>query len=111
MNLSICPSCNAPLEFGDWPFCPHGSVSAQPAHVASAERAVILRNPLTGEVRIPGRADRPIHPNYAAAGFVKEELPNLASVRRLEREKGLLSEVGSYDKNSVQAERDTGSNV
>lgn len=80
------------------------------AGIHESERAIVFRNPQTGEVRIPGRADRPMHPKYAAAGFVREELPHLSDVRKLEKEKGLVHEATNYDNSSAE-HRDTNANV
>jgi hypothetical protein len=92
----------------DWEKCVHcGTLrSEKHASIHASERVVINYNPATGEVRIPGRADRPIHPKYAAEGYERRELPHLSDVRKLEKEKGLVHEASNYD-GSGNDQRDT----
>jgi hypothetical protein len=112
----ICPSCGRDPLLGEWPFdCKgHGHTLSRSfssgSKVHSSERAVIYRNPQTGEVRVPGRADRPIHPKYQAAGFTERvELDSGPKIRKFEKETGLIHESSNYDSGSATAEHDTGS--
>lgn len=110
----ICTDCGKHLDIGDWPFpCAGlghepGSFWLGPAAVHAGEKVVIYENPATGEIRIPGRGDRPIHPKLAAAGYERKVLDTVADVRRVEQKTGLIHESSNYD-NSGTAERDTGS--
>lgn len=56
-----------------------------------------MHNPATGETRIPGRADRPIHPKYAAAGFRYEKVDTHQQLRKLEKEKGVAHEASHFN--------------
>lgn len=111
----ICGDCGKNIDIGDWPFACAG-MGHQPgafftgdASIHPSERVTLIRNPQTGETRIPGRADRPIHEKYRAAGFTERvELQTHAEVRKLEKTKGLVHERSHYD-NSSRAERDTNS--
>lgn len=99
----ICPRCNANIEIGQWPFCPHSQANNLPA--IHTERAIVWHNPSTGEYRIPGRADRPINPKYKAAGFT--ERMEITSMSAFEKRTGLIHEASNYN-NSGRVERDTG---
>ena len=104
-----CPDCLHAILIGEWPWPCHGTADhslSRPLHanVHSSERCYVLENPKTKEIRVPGRADRPIHPKYTAAGFVKREM----HPREVERRTGMVSEVMNYDRNSARADRDTG---
>lgn len=108
----ICPSCGRDPEIGEWPFDCRGrghTMHKQDAQIHTSEKVVFFENPRTGEVRIPGRGDRPMNPKLAACGFERRTADTVGAVRRLEKRTGKISEVLNYDKNSVQAERDTGS--
>jgi len=106
-----CPDCGHELAIGDWPFRCWGvgdhdvRFQHSTAGIHESEKCHVLHNPRTGEIRVPGRADRPIHPKYAAAGFEKVEM----HPRDVERRTGRVSEVLNYDKNSARADRDVGS--
>lgn len=111
-----CPDCRIEYVPGIWCF-PCGGTGD---HVLGAffrgdhnihpsERVVLFRNPQTGETRIPGRADRDIHPKYRAAGFTERvALETHGEIRKLEKEKGLIHESSHYVGNSSQATKDTG---
>lgn len=104
-----CKECGKKLFLAAWPFCPHEPIQTRDALIHARERVQVLTNPETGETRIEGRVDRPIHPKYKAAGFTeRRELTTLADVRRLEKEKNFVHEASNYD-NSGRQERDTGS--
>lgn len=107
---NYCPDCNLLLIEGDWPFCPHGApgpfwLGDSAVHVS--ERAQCDFHPGTGEIRIPGRVDRPIHPKLAAEGYRRRDLTS-SDIKHLEKNKGLIHEAGNYNR-SGQAEKDTGS--
>lgn len=72
------------------------------------ERVVIYENPLTGQTNIPMRNDTPIPEKLAEAGFVRRELTTIAEVRAFERERGKISEVANYDRNSSARRPDEG---
>jgi hypothetical protein len=78
------------------------------SQVRAGEKVVVYRGP-QGDVKIPGRADRPMHPKLEAAGYQREELSTVGEVRKLEKETGLIHEASNYTKNSAQADKDTGS--
>lgn len=109
----MCPDCGLEPEIGSWPWrCKGRGHRIGPAanpNIHASERVVILENPQTGEVRIPGRGDRPIHAKYAACGFVRKEIETIQGVKQLERRTGKIAEVLHYDRGSATAERDTGS--
>lgn len=108
----ICPDCKRLLGIGDWPFPCRGrghDTKPRDASIHARERVQLLVNPQTGETRVEGRVDRPIHAKYQAAGFTeRRELTTLAEVRRYEKERGMVHEASNYD-NSGRQERDTGS--
>lgn len=64
--------------------------------IGPAERVKVLTNPRTGETRVEGRTDRPIHPKYHAAGFTeRQELSTIPAIRRFEKQKGLAHEASN----------------
>lgn len=108
-----CPDCAVELLIGMWPFrCrgtgDHALTSHNPPNIHPSDRVVYFEN-AKGEIRIPGRADRPIHPKYTAAGFIRREAQTIQDVKRLEKRTGKISEVLNYDRNSARADRDVGS--
>ena len=113
-----CSKCGAELRIGDWPFCtgdpnahgrPHGGTLLAAIH--PSDRCTILRNPRTGEVRFPPRNDTPIHPKYAAQGFIKEEIRTPQEMRAVEKQTGKVHERSWYDPGSGRADRDMTSHV
>lgn len=114
---SLCPLCQKPIAIGDWPLCsgpddpegkhghsrPHGGTLLQAIH--PLERAVIWRNPQTGEIRTPARNDSDMPDAYRNAGFVREEIMNHQQRRDLEKE-GHLMEAAYYDTGSATADRE-----
>ena len=93
-----------------WPLPCGGNghqIQSRNAQVHSSEKLVVLEGP-KGEIRIPGRGDRPIHPKYEAAGFRRKVIDTMSGVREVEKKTGLISEALNYDKNSARAERDCG---
>lgn len=108
-----CPECRTELQVGDWPFPCHGSGDHQLSRrnnpsLHPTDRVIFFEHPQTGEVRIPGRTDRPMHPKYKRAGFVRREIESISGVREFERRTGKLCEPLHYDRGSATAERDTG---
>lgn len=112
-----CHKCGTLYRVGIWCFPCNGSGDHELGafykgdhNIHTSERVTLFRNPHTGETRIPGRADREIHPKYKAAGFTERvQLETHQEIRKLEKEQGLVHESSSYNQNSVQAEKDTGS--
>ena len=113
-----CPNCGIMYRIGIWCFPCDGSGdhALGPFYkgdhaIHPSERVTLFRNPNTGETRIPGRADRDIHPKYRAAGFTERvTLEQHSDIRKLEKEKGILHESSNYSTHdSVQAAKDTGS--
>jgi hypothetical protein len=70
------------------------------------ERAVIYRNPTTGEIRTPPRADQDMPDSYKAAGFIREEIDTHQKRREFEQETGKIMEAAYYDNGSATAERE-----
>ena len=111
----ICLDCGTHIDVGMWPFAcaglghEPGSFWTGNAQLHASEKVVVNRNIHTGAVSIPGRADRPLHPKLAAAGYVRETLDSISDIRRVEKAQGLVHERSHYDLNSTQAEKDTGS--
>jgi len=101
-----CPKCGTVMEFGMWPFCdspgghgaPRGFVHNASVH--ESERAVVWRNPQTGEVRYPGRNDAPIPERYQSQGFQRHELGSLAAIHQFEKQQNVRSEIAWYDRGS-----------
>ncbi len=109
----MCPDCGKHFDVGDWPY-PCAGLGHEPgsfwlgdANLHSTEKVVVFER--NGQVRIPGRGDRPMHPKLAAEGWERRTLDSIADVRRVEKQTGLIHEASQYDKNSVKAEHDTGS--
>lgn len=67
------------------------------AQIAQSERAVVFRNPLTGEIRRPARADQPMHPKYEAQGYVREEIMSMVAH---EKETGSVHESTNFNSGS-----------
>jgi len=110
MPIAICEDCGKSYGIGQWPHCPHDRVGSSDAQIHTSEKVTVYENPTTGEVRIPGRADRPIHPKYLAAGFTnRKTIDTHSQLRQLEKKTGTIHEESNYTRNSVTAERDTGS--
>ena len=109
--MADCQACGNELRIGDWPFpCNgdgrhrgHGGTLLQAIH--TQERAVIFRNPETGEVRTPARADQPMPHQYAVAGFERVEIANHQMRRDLEKD-GHYQEAAYYDNGSATADRE-----
>jgi hypothetical protein len=103
----ICPDCNQPRTPRDWPFCPHGEPGPfwrGDSSIHASESITVYRHNQTGKVSIPGRADRPMHPKLAAAGYVPERINSFSGLRQLEKSQGLVHEKSNY--NNGSADRD-----
>jgi hypothetical protein len=106
----MCPDCGKHYDIGDWPYpCAglghDGSLCKGDAQIHSSEKVVVYER--DGQIRIPGRADRPMHPKYKAEGWERRELNTVADIRRVEKLTGTIHERSQYDKNSAAADRDT----
>lgn len=113
--MDICPDCGKHIDIGDWPFaCAglghelKGTFWSGDSAIHQSEKVVVYRAP-DGSVKVPGRADRPMHPKLEAAGYVRETLDTVSAVRRVEKETGLIHERSNYDQNSAKADKDTNS--
>src|ERR1700741_2101009 len=112
---NLWPDCGRRTEIGEWPLRCHGvgpelgPFSRGDPGINAQEKVIVLENERTGHIRIPGRGDRPVHPKLAADGYVRRELKTMADIRRVERATKTIHEASNYDKNSVTAEKDTGS--
>lgn len=110
-----CKDCGTELQIGDWPFpCGGrghriGAFWSGDAQIHASEQVVLEVNPRTGVERVAGRTDVPMNPKLAAEGFVRKNLETITQVREFEKRKGFIHERSWYNKNSTQAERDTGS--
>ena len=115
VDVHLCPDCGAPRYSGDWPICddgtgkhghtrPHGGTRLSSIH--PSERAVVYRNPRTGEIRYPPRADQAMPAAYARQGFVREELSTPQEVRSFEKSTGRIHERSHYDPGSGTADRE-----
>jgi len=93
----ICADCGNRLTVGVWPFCPHEPVHAHDALVHSRERTVVYRNPLTGAIRYPGRADAPMPQRYADQGYIVHEFSSAHELSRFERENQVCNERLNYN--------------
>jgi len=110
----MCPDCGKHFDIGDWPFAcaglghELGSFWLGDSQIHSSEKVVVLENKFTGDVKIPGRGDRPVHPKLAAEGYVRKVIDTHAGVREVERKTKTMHEAGNYNSNSSQELKDTG---
>lgn len=109
----LCPDCGKHFDIGDWPF-PCAGLGHEPgsfwlgdSNIHTSEKVTVFER--GGEVRIPGRGDRPMHPKLVAEGWERRTLDNATQIRALERKKNLIHEQSNYNQHSTQAEKDTGS--
>lgn len=104
----MCTKCGQELQIGDYPFCPHGRSFGgnRLSAIHTSERTVIYRNPRTGEVRYPARADVAVPGVYVRQGYERQELRSAAEIRSFEKSSGRLHERSWYDPGSATAERD-----
>ncbi len=72
--------------------CEHSLVERH-AQIHASERAVVYRNPATGEIRRPPRADMPMPEAYVQQGFVREEIMSMIAH---ERETGSIHEQSNF---------------
>jgi hypothetical protein len=100
-----CSNCDNEITIGSWPFCPHGKPTLwDDPNVHPSERVVYYEGPC-GEISIPSRADKPMHPKMAAVGYVRRECETISQIRDLERRQGLRHERSYFDQNSAAADR------
>lgn len=113
-TAACCPDCLMDLKIGDWPMGCKGTKNHKPnpggfgtlnSAIHTSERATIFRNPRTGEVRIPASDRQPMAPQYAAQGYVREEISTHQQRKQLERETGKIQESAYFDNGSGGAER------
>jgi hypothetical protein len=103
----ICSDCGKHFGIGDWPFAcaglghAPGSFWVGDAGIHTSQKVVVLENKYNGDVKIPGRGDRAVHPKLVAEGYVRKELDTMADIRRVERKTGTVHEAGSYGNNDV----------
>lgn len=107
-TTNYCPDCDIALEIGMWPLpCKGGGHSLKGSFIRNApavhksERSVVDFNPRTGQISVPGRADRPMHPKQVADGFERREIEHATgrdgiTLSSLES-KGLVHEQTSYN--------------
>lgn len=107
-----CNACGKSYEIGEWPLCPHGEPGPfwfGDHNIHTSEQVTLEVNPRTGDERVCGRADHPMHPKLAADGYVRKTLETHQEIRAFEKRKGLIHESSHYNRGSATAERDTGS--
>ena len=111
----ICGDCGKHFEIGDWPYpCAGmgheiGAFWTGDSNIHPSEQVALNVNPRTGDEQVAGRADRPMNPKLAAEGYVRKNLETHSELIAFEKRSGKISEARWYNKNSTQAERDTGS--
>jgi hypothetical protein len=113
-DLIFCSDCGEHLRIGDWPF-PCNGRGHKPgpyftgdAEIHASEKVVIYENARTGDQRIPGRGDRPIHPKLAAEGYERKVLSN-EEKKSMEKRKGLVHEPGNFRESGSAINKDYGS--
>lgn len=89
----LCGSCRRPAGRGV-------VLQARPASVHEKERTVVFEHPLTGEVRYPGRNDRPMPALYAQQGFERREFTSLRELDSFSKRKGMINEAAHFDRGS-----------
>ncbi len=105
---ALCVDCGQTYRIGEYPFCPHGRPHGGTllSAIHTSERAVVYRNPRTGEIRYPARADQAVPEVYARQGYERQELSTPQAVRQFEKETGRLHERSHYDTGSGRADRE-----
>jgi hypothetical protein len=76
--MTTCSQCGAELEIGSWPYCPHGSLYAQPAQHFDP---IVVHQAADGSYSFPASVDAPIRPGYR-----KVEIRTLREADRITRE-------------------------
>jgi hypothetical protein len=101
--MSQCKHCQRPIQFGDWPFCPHGPArsggfASLNTPIQAGERVVVYEHPGTGEVRYPMRADRvgQTEQRYLETGYQRRTLDSIADLRAFERRRGVRHERSNW---------------
>lgn len=99
-----CNDCKEEIKVGDWPFDCRGlghqlgSFFSGDAQIHTSEKVTVMHNPTTGETRIPGRADRPIHRKYQKSGFTEyKTIDTHQQLRQLEKQKGVVHEQSTFN--------------
>ncbi len=82
---TLCTTCGVYLDFGDYPFCPHGSIFNLNAQRFSA---IVIHKDADGNVRLPAHSDAPV-----PEGFQKFTLTDFHQVRKFERDMNLVERV------------------
>lgn len=102
LELWICGLCKTENRRSHT--CSKCGTSRRERHAAvhSSERAIVFRNPRTGEVRFPATTDQPMALQYQAAGFERVSIQHMT---KFERDTGRVHEASNYDSNG-HAERD-----
>ena len=102
---NMCPTCGELLTVGSWPFCRSktnpGGHEAPARHDAVphiSDATVLWENPRTGDVRWPGRNDRPVPHYYAREGFVRKEYRTTHDLKRIEKQHHVVSEALNYNR-------------
>jgi len=68
------------------------ALSPRDAAVHPSERAVVWRDPKTGEVCYPPRNDSPMPKRYRDRGFVCEDMPTARDLEKFEKREGVRCE-------------------
>lgn len=111
----MCPDCGIEPVIGQWPMRCYGaghelgSFWRGDAQIHVSQKVVVLENARTGDIKIPGRGDRPVHPKLVAEGYKRRILDTPAEIREVERKTKTMHEAGNYGSNSSQELKDTGS--
>ncbi len=108
--MALCENCGQDYKLGQWPWCngngehsrPHGR---QGGAVHTSERAVVYRNPATGQVNYPARNDQPMPKKLERWGYERVELPSLRDVERLEKQDNVRSDVAWFDRGTGNADK------
>ena len=79
----VCSFCGAPLQIGEWPFCPHGfSREGDALRVAPI---LVYQNPATGQFWFPGSNNDPTDCPSVESGFSRRlEITSIREMERLE---------------------------
>lgn len=70
------------------------------AAVHPSERTVVYKNPQTGEVAYPGRADEIMPARYRVRGFQRVEFEHARDLEKFEKETGTINEGLWYNSGS-----------
>ncbi len=81
------------------------SFRSRPAAWHPSERVVVYQGP-GGDIKYPGRNDRPMPERYRAQGYQRVEMSDLPSVTRFEKSQGVMCHAMHYDRNGI-SDRET----